>query len=312
MYYRRKIVLALLEQFGNELEKLKLQKLLMLYCRWQEKPAYQFVPYRYGCFSFQANADLKTLIKYNEVEERERVWRKVSGTTYTDSLKGQDRQFLRKLYTLYSQKSANELIHLTYTRYPYFAIKSGIAERHLNAEEMAAVEQEKPVSEEVGIYTIGYEGVSLEEYLNKLIHHDIKVLCDVRRNAMSMKYGFSKSQLQNACEGLGIQYIHIPEVGIASDKRKKLECQEDYDHLFVNYIESTLKSTADQQMRIIDLVKKYQRVALTCFEKDICQCHRKPLAESIANRPEFDYQLRQYLRKLNNQTMPQTESPYHR
>jgi hypothetical protein len=292
MYYRRKIVLALLERFGNELDKIKLQKLLMLYCRWQEKPAYQFVPYRYGCFSFQANADLTTLIKYEEVQELDGCWRKTSGTRYTITLKDTDQQLLRKLYALYGSKTANELIYLTYTRFPYYAIKSQIASRHLNEEELAEVREEVPVCHEVGLYTIGYEGISLEEYLNRLIRNDIKVLCDVRRNAMSMKYGFSKSQLKNACEGLGIKYIHIPEVGIASDKRKKLESQQDYDLLFKNYGLSTLQNTEAQQLQIIDLIKTHERVALTCFEKDICQCHRKPLAESIAKQPEFTYRLR--------------------
>ena len=250
---------------------------------------YHFVPYRYGCFSFQANADLRTLIKYHEVGESEETWRKVSGTPYLVNLQAQDRQLLRKLYALYGLSSASELIHLTYTRYPYYAIKSSIAERHLNREELAAVEQEKPLSGEMGLYTIGYEGISLEEYLNKLIRCDVKVLCDVRRNAMSMKYGFSKSQLLNACDGLGVKYLHIPEVGIASTKRQKLERQEDYDRLFADYSASTLENTYDQQEQIIDLIKNYYRVALTCFEKDICQCHRKPLAESSARRPRFNY-----------------------
>jgi uncharacterized protein (DUF488 family) len=44
--------------------------------------------------------------------------------------------------------------------------------------------------------------------------------------------------------------------------------------------------------RILDLLKKHQRIALTCFEANICQCHRKHLAEAIANLPEFDYELK--------------------
>lgn len=34
------------------------------------------------------------------------------------------------------------------------------------------------------------------------------------KNPISMKYGFSKSQLQNACEGVGISYNHFPDLGI--------------------------------------------------------------------------------------------------
>ncbi|WP_200885350.1 DUF488 family protein [Jejuia pallidilutea] len=58
---------------------------------------------------------------------------------------------------------------------------------------------------DITLFTIGYEGISLEHYLNKLIRNNIKLLCDVRKNALSMKYGFSKSQLKNACEGVCIK-----------------------------------------------------------------------------------------------------------
>lgn len=61
------------------------------------------------------------------------------------------------------------------------------------------------------------------------------MLCDVRRNPWSRKYGFSKSTLSNACEGVGIRYEHLPELGIVSDARRNLETQADYDALFAHY-----------------------------------------------------------------------------
>ena len=50
-----------------------------------------------------------------------------------------------------------------------------------------------------------------------------------------MKYGFSKSQLKRYCESLGMQYIHIPEVGIQSEQRQELNIQADYDELIYDY-----------------------------------------------------------------------------
>jgi len=52
------------------------------------------------------------------------------------------------------------------------------------------------------LFTIGYEGISLEEYFNRLIKNDVKVLVDVRNNPLSMKFGFSKTQLKRFCEKL--------------------------------------------------------------------------------------------------------------
>jgi hypothetical protein len=50
VYYRRKVILALLESFDGELGKISFQKLLFLFTRHQEKPAFDFVPYKQGCF----------------------------------------------------------------------------------------------------------------------------------------------------------------------------------------------------------------------------------------------------------------------
>ena len=74
MYYRRKILLALLELFDGQLTAKSLQKYLFLFTRKQTVKAFDFVPYRYGCFSFQANQDLSTLQKfaYLEITENSR------------------------------------------------------------------------------------------------------------------------------------------------------------------------------------------------------------------------------------------------
>lgn len=63
MFYRRKLLLSLLEIFGNELEKIRLQKLLFLLTKKQVKQDYEFVPYKFGCYSFSANADLTAMVK---------------------------------------------------------------------------------------------------------------------------------------------------------------------------------------------------------------------------------------------------------
>lgn len=58
MLYRRKILLSILHTFGGRLTRTQVQKLAFIFTRWQESPAFDFVPYRFGCFSFQANQDL--------------------------------------------------------------------------------------------------------------------------------------------------------------------------------------------------------------------------------------------------------------
>jgi uncharacterized protein (DUF488 family) len=292
MYYRRKILLALLEVFDNRLEKIRLQKLLMLVTKHQQKPDFHFVPYKYGCYSFQATADLHTMSKYNQVALQGNDWVKTDDEKYLSGLKEPDRQAIRYVKQMFGNKTGDELIRLTYLKYPHLAINSIVAKDKLTAEEYQKVIEARPKSDTTTLFTIGYEGISLEEYLNKLIVNNIKVLCDVRKNPLSMKFGFNKSQLQKACEGVGIEYIHIPQLGINSDKRQELQTQSDYDQLFLMYRNDILTNTNDYQEKIIALLKEKKRVALTCFEANIFQCHRKHLADAIIKHPTFEYELK--------------------
>ncbi len=181
MYYRRKILLSLLQVFDNNLEKIRFQKLLMLFTKMQSEPNYHFVPYKYGCYSFQSNADLCTMVKYAQVVDGETFWQKIDGADYISELNEIDRKTLRTIKNLYGGKSQKELLYITYTKYPYFAINSTIVHKVLNDTEYKAVSDAVPQLNDSILFTIGYEGISLEEYLNKLIINGIKVLCNAVR-----------------------------------------------------------------------------------------------------------------------------------
>ena len=292
MFYRRKIILALIQMLGGELEKIRIQKLLFLYSQKKKNPEYEFIPYKFGCYSFSAKADLNTMVKNGSLLENENYFIKNNQDDFVKSLKVEDKKIITEVVQLYGNMNSNSLIKHTYINFPYYAINSTIADKVLDEKQLEKVISSKKESNETILFTIGYEGVSLEKYLNKLVTNDVKLLVDVRKNPLSMKFGFSKSLLKKYCESLGIEYIHIPEVGINSDQRQELNTQEDYDALFDVYTNTTLKETNTYQENIIELLVKYKRIALTCFEADICQCHRKPLAESIEKNPIFDYQVK--------------------
>ena len=142
----------------------------------------------------------------------------------------------------------------------------------------------RPLPKKPGIVTIGYEGRTLEAYLNALLQNGVTLLCDVRRNAFSYKYGFSKNTLRKGCEGVGIRYEHLAELGIASEKRKNLETQADYDSLFATYERETLPKQTAALKYIRDWVNAGERVALTCFELLSHQCHRHCVADELNRR----------------------------
>lgn len=296
LYYRRKIILALLEMFDGQLTAKSFQKYLFLFTRKQEKKAYDFIPYRYGCFSYQANQDLATMQKYGYIEIAEHISGryikiKQSGD-YFGLLSSVDRHFLHEVKVNFGELNQQELIKYTYQKYPYYATKSAIAHKLLNTEELEAIEKQKRSFTGTQLFSIGYEGITLETYINKLIINDVHVLCDVRKNAFSQKYGFSKSQLKKACEGVGIEYVHIPELGIVSDKRKELNTQKDYDKLFQEYEQTSLKQNHVALLKVRDLLKTKKRVAVTCFEKNPEQCHRTRVANALLKLPDSDFLLK--------------------
>ena len=70
MFYRRKIILALLQACDGSLPKISLQKLLFLFANRQVKPSYDFVSYYYGCYSFSANA---VILELKTIGDKERI-----------------------------------------------------------------------------------------------------------------------------------------------------------------------------------------------------------------------------------------------
>jgi uncharacterized protein (DUF488 family) len=282
MFYRRKILLHLLQASGGMLEKLRLQKLVFLITNRQPEPTYDFVPYKFGCFSFSLQADLGAMHRRGIILETETGIS--AGDVPAIEIDASDRKVIADVMREFGETDARGLMKHTYEQFPWWATRSQVAESVVSAENLQRIETLKKQGGPAGLYTIGYEGRSLEAYFNRLLQHGIAVLVDVRRNPQSMKYGFSLPQLKRYCEYLDIQYLHMPEVGIAGDRRKTLNTQADYDELFAAYCADTLPVTGETQRAIYELIEKHRRVAITCFEAEICRCHRTPLAHAILER----------------------------
>ena len=292
MYYRRKILLSVLEIFGGSLEKIELQKLLLIFSKMQKKQVYHFIPYSFGAYSFQLNADTKTLEKYNLLNLSEKRVSLGTEVSYTNTLKNDDLKILNYIGLKFKNHSSSELIKYTYKKFPYYSINSTIKDKYMNKSEIDSLKYFVTTNTKKTLFTIGYEGISLEEYLNILIKNNISVLCDVRKNSISMKFGFSKHILKTACNGVGIDYLHIPDLGIDSSMRRSLNSQSDYDSLFNEYNKVILDQNSIGVRQIDDLFIKYETVALTCFEADIHKCHRSHLALKVINETKHELELK--------------------
>jgi uncharacterized protein (DUF488 family) len=287
IFNRQKSLLALLDAHGGVVGNLDFQKLLFLYCQdLEERPSYDFVPYKFGGFSFTSYADKRRLIDHGLLVESERNWVLSPQGRAAADVSVAARTQMRRFALDHAKLRGDALVAHAYRRYPYFAIRSEIAGRVLQGDTKAlrAIKNAQPNPTKGALSTIGYEGKPLEAYLNRLLQAGVTLLCDVRRNPLSRKYGFSKSTLSKSCEGVGIAYEHIPELGIATDKRKSLTSQVDYDALFAAYERYSLPTKQHSLARILTWMNDGKHVALTCYEHAPEQCHRHRVAEALERK----------------------------
>jgi len=274
MFYRKKILLNLLNAFGGKLDKISFFKLLFLFSMSDKShPHYEFVPYKYGAFSFTADADINKMEKDGIIISRPKLFVLKQFDRQLHKITGSAFKKIEDIHRRFHNKNADELMKITYNLYPYYA-KNSIKQEFLI--KAAKNETKKAILKHslTTLFDIGYEGKSLEAYFNLLIKNDIKTLIDVRKNPISRKYGFSKSILSKTAERLGIKYIHIPELGIESYKRQNLNSSKDYQKLFKNYEMTTLKQNTKSIEKIYHILTQNKKAALTCFEADKNYCHR--------------------------------------
>jgi hypothetical protein len=282
---RQRELLRLVDAFGGSVGNIDFQKLLLLF---SEEHAggrlYDFVPYRYGAFSFTSYVDRRKLVDRGLLADDDSHWRLTDeGRRAVDATCDmQVGAFVQKYRSLHG----DPLVAETYRRFPYYAIRSEIADRVLSGDRTALrkIEAARPRGAAGEVFTIGYEGHTLESYLNTLLRAGATVLCDVRRNAISRKYGFSKGTLSRACAGVGIRYEHLRELGIESERRQGLNSQDDYDALFADYERDSLPNQAAALDRIDDWIRSGDSVALTCYERLPEQCHRHCVSEALETR----------------------------
>ena len=136
------------------------------------------------------------------------------------------------------------------------------------------------------LFTIGYEGISIDGYINKLLQNNINTLVDVRKNAYSNKFGFKKKEFQHYLGKCDIKYIHIPELGIESEKRQYLNNARKAGDmplfslnnskviegkLFVGY-KNSLPQRKEHTDKLLNILHANKTIAITCFETEHTSC----------------------------------------
>jgi hypothetical protein len=132
----------------------------------------------------------------------------------------------------------------------------------------------------VNIYTIGYEGLALEAFLQQLRRARVQIIVDVRDVPLSRKRGFSKKALAAALNAAGMDYLHIRSLGCPKAIRDQYRANRDWEA----YTAAFLDHLRNQGVAVGQLaaVCKGSSAALLCYEADAGFCHRTYVARAAA------------------------------
>ncbi len=287
MFYRRKILLALLESFGGSLKRTDCQKLLFLFCQRRDKNYYDFFPYKFGSFSFLLHQDKSRLTDLGFLADQD-IFQLSEHHSFSKDISLKDSQVMQALVHEIGTLRGKNLIRKTYLEYPYYASRSRIASEILKQSEYEKISRMWNADKTPCLFTLGYEGLSIDAYLDILLSNNVSAIVDVRKNPLSMKYGFSKTKFAYYAQSAGILYFHLPELGVPSTLRQDLNSPKAYQKLFEYYITQILpkQSSAIEELKAI--LRIQTRIAITCFERDNQFCHRHKIAEYLKTDPCFD------------------------
>lgn len=278
MWYRRTLLLALVEACGGSVSVPTFQATLSRFCVRRNKNYYDFFPSAHGYQSLVLAQDKRYLASLGFLEDQ-REFSLQQKHSYLEHLRPMDRQTLLEIVAEPAEGLQTNLFS---------------AQLHM-AEETPPVQQKEPLATDKaeqsvcspGLFTLGYEGLSIDAYLNLLVTSHIAVLVDVRRNSLSRKYGFSKQQLILATRLAGVMYQHIPELGVPSHLRQHLNNETSYRILFEHYATSLLPKHLESIEQVKYLLTEKRRIVLMCFEADPQFCHRHKIVEYLQAEPSF-------------------------
>ena len=129
------------------------------------------------------------------------------------------------------------------------------------------------------LYTIGYQGLTLALFIERLQRADIGMVCDVREYAQfSWKTDFKKGNLQTALADADIQYFHLPELGLPADARKNRMKIHD---VFITHLLDITHKHSNQLKKIMLCISTNKRVALVGYEKQASACQRSIIARVV-------------------------------
>jgi hypothetical protein len=269
---KQKTLLTLISCFEGKINRLKLMKLGFLLTEQGKIYFYDFLPYKYGPYSFELEKDLSSLQKKGYLIKDDNDILLKENMEFPES---DNKEAVISVWQNFGRMGISSLLDFVYQNYPYYGQNS--TSRKIDFSSASA---------SIAIYTTGYQNFSIDHFFNTLISTGIKNLIDIRNRPLSYKYGFNGFWMKKYLSEIKIKYVNIPEVGIEKQYRNNLDKQNLWE-MYRNKLERNEKSV-NNVARVI----QEEPSVMMCFETNPQDCHRLQLAKkisSITGLPVKDY-----------------------
>lgn len=131
------------------------------------------------------------------------------------------------------------------------------------------------------VFTLGYQGLSLENYIETLLASNVGIVLDVREVAWSYNRRYIKSVLQKTLQDAGIKYTHLRICGNPSSNRKTATSIEECLSRYRNYLNENVECLKTLLKYVEMASERNQPACLTCYEHKPEDCHRKILTDAL-------------------------------
>jgi uncharacterized protein (DUF488 family) len=129
------------------------------------------------------------------------------------------------------------------------------------------------------LFTVGYEGRSVDELIAELVGAGVERLVDVRELPLSRRRGFSKTALGDALRNAGIEYVHVRALGNPKPNRQRYWAGdiEGGAAVYRKHLNNGSRGA------LIELAESLgdDPSCLLCFERNHVECHRDVIVDAL-------------------------------
>jgi len=216
---RERLLLQLLHTVcgsNGSLTNTDFQGLLFLFVKKyaKDETAYEFVPHRFGPFSYTCFQDKWKLMKRGQLKKNQKYWQLTRFGAKLVERYPEQLPAMGLFRDGYGKLRGERLMIEHYCQYPFYATRSEILEQVLpNLYYRQRVIRARAPRIKGGVLTF-YLEFYLERFLNQLLQNSVNLIVKLQPNPCGAE-GVATKTLMKACKDLDIRYEHLPDLDYA-------------------------------------------------------------------------------------------------